>query len=199
MYISLLLKASIHKVNSCRRTHNLLNPQIYVELALLSIVKGGKVETNNQLEKNLTTMEVEEATKATDEVQAEVPSLEESRDTAEDMIKGSESQSENQTNSIEAATNGTSPKSPKNPEEQEDEKHKQPKKEGPSQNGPSKRVREGQKWNDRPRKQYGNQDERPRKRHNNKSDLVSQHESSDPVAIRKQVRTISDSIQLHIV
>ena len=50
---------------------------------------------------------------------------------------------------------------------------------------PSKRVREGQKWNDRSRRY--NKNDRPIKR-NNKSDLTSQEESSDPVAIRKQVR-----------
>lgn len=49
---------------------------------------------------------------------------------------------------------------------------------------PSKRVQEGQKWNNRDR------DSKPRADHkkNYKSDLTSQAESSDPVEIRKQVR-----------
>ncbi|KAL8724875.1 MAG: hypothetical protein Q9166_007704 [cf. Caloplaca sp. 2 TL-2023] len=48
---------------------------------------------------------------------------------------------------------------------------------------PSKRVQEGQKWNNRDR------ESRPRPDHkkNYKSDLTSQAESSDPVEIRKQV------------
>ncbi|KAL8758263.1 MAG: hypothetical protein Q9199_001616 [Rusavskia elegans] len=48
---------------------------------------------------------------------------------------------------------------------------------------PSKRVQEGQKWNNRDR------DGKPRADHkkNYKSDLTSQAESSDPVEIRKQV------------
>lgn len=51
---------------------------------------------------------------------------------------------------------------------------------------PSKRVREGQRWNERPRK-YDNKHERTPFKKNYKSDLTSQEESSDPVAIRKQV------------
>ena len=130
-------------------------------------------------------MEVEEAIKPENGDQAKAPSLEESRDKVEGLTN--ESQSENQTTSPEAASDGKSLKIPKIEEKQEDEKHKQPEKETPTQGGSSKRIREGQKWNDRPHKHYGNQDDRPSKRHNNKSDLVSQKESSDPVAIRKQV------------
>ena len=48
---------------------------------------------------------------------------------------------------------------------------------------PSKRVQEGQKWNDRNR-------ERKDYKKNIKSDLTSQEESSDPVAIRKQVNSL---------
>ncbi|KAL8724665.1 MAG: hypothetical protein Q9181_006725 [Wetmoreana brouardii] len=49
---------------------------------------------------------------------------------------------------------------------------------------PSDRVREGQRWNNRDRDRHS----KPRKdfRENYKSDLTSQKESSDPVAIRKQ-------------
>ena len=127
----------------------------------------------------------EEAIKPENGDQAGAPSLEESQDKVEGLTK--ESQSEKQTTSTEAASNEKSPKISKNQEEQLGENHEQPEKESPAQGGPSKRVREGQRWNDRPRRQYGNQDGRPSKGHNNKSDLVSQQESSDPIAIRKQV------------
>ena len=130
-------------------------------------------------------METEEATKPSNEDQSEVPSLDQSKNAIKNVIE--ESKAENQTNGTETASNGENPKSPV---EQEDEKRKEPEKESPRRDGgPSKRVREGQKWNDRPRKHYGNQNDRPHKRHNNKADLVSQEESSDPVAIRKQVCT----------
>ena len=130
-------------------------------------------------------METEEATKPSNEDQSEVPSLDQSKKAIENLIE--ESKAENQTNGTETASNG---KSPKNPVEQEDKKRKESEKESPRRDdGPSKRVREGQKWNDRPRKHYGNQNDRSHKRRNNKADLVSQEESSDPVAIRKQVCT----------
>lgn len=54
---------------------------------------------------------------------------------------------------------------------------------------PSERVKEGQRWNNRDRNGRGG---RPGTKknfsHNYKSDLTSQEESSDPVAIRKQVK-----------
>lgn len=129
-------------------------------------------------------MEMEKAIKPANGDQAGVPSLDQSQDAIEKLIQ--ESKSESQTNGTLAASNGESPKSQL---EQEDMKSKGPETESPRQAEPSKRVREGQKWNDRPRKQYGNQNDRPHKRHNNKSDLVTHQESSDPVAIRKQVST----------
>ena len=141
-------------------------------------------ETDNYLEKRLINMEVEEATKPANEAQVETPSLGQSQDAIERLIE--ESKPESQTNGAEATSNG---KSPERTVEQEDKKRKEPEREGSRPDGPSKRIREGQKWNDRPRKQYGNPNDRPHKRHNNKSDLVSQPESSDPVAIRKQVCT----------
>lgn len=56
----------------------------------------------------------------------------------------------------------------------------------------SDRVREGQRWNDRPRGRGGRGGQNLARggqkfRRNNRSDLESQEESSDPVAIRKQV------------
>lgn len=131
-------------------------------------------------------MEVEEATRPANQDQAEVPSLDQSKNAIEKLID--DAKSESQTNGTEAALKGTSPKSPK---EQEEKMHKETEKESPRHDEPSKRVREGQKWNDRPRKQYGNQNDRPYKKHNNKSDLVSQPESRDPDAIRRQVCNVS--------
>lgn len=66
-----------------------------------------------------------------------------------------------------------------------------------SENKPSERVREGQKWNDRSRNfdgdkkphKYENKNNRKDYRKNIKSNLESQEESSDPIAIRKQVKT----------
>ena len=142
------------------------------------------VETEYCLEISLPSMEVEEATKPADGDQARVPSLDQAQDTVEGLPE--ESNSVYQTNSTQAALNG---KSPKSPVEQEDENRKENKKQSPRLGGPSKKVREGQQWNDRPRKQYAHQNDRPHKAHNIKSDLISQQESSDPFAIRKQVCT----------
>lgn len=139
-------------------------------------------ETDKHLEENLPNMEVEEATRPASQDQAEVPSLDQSQDAIERLIE--EAKPESQTNGTDATSNGMNSKSPV---EQEDKLQKESEKESPRHDGPSKRVREGQKWNDRPRKQFGNQNDRPHKRHNNKSDLVSQPESRDPLAIRKQV------------
>lgn len=153
--------------------------------AAWNLLFGKKIErlrlTNTQ-EDNSPNMEVKEATKPASQDQAEVPSLDQSQDAIEKMIE--EAKPESQTNGTEAASNGASPKSPL---EHEEKMHKEPEKKSPKHDEPSKRVREGQKWNDRPRKQFGNQNDRPHKRHNNKSDLVSQPESRDPDAIRKQV------------
>ena len=53
---------------------------------------------------------------------------------------------------------------------------------------PSKRVQEGQRWNNRPRRYDNKYDERMANKKNNKFDASSRPESNDPVAIRKQVR-----------
>ena len=143
-------------------------------------------------------MEVEEAAKPANGEQVGAPSVDQPQDTIQETTE--DPKLENQTNNIEAASNGKSPKSSKSPVERKDDKRKQsPEKESPEQGGPSKRVREGQKWNDRPRKQYDNQNDRPRKRHNNRSDLVSQEESSDPFAIRKQVCILPILHEFHIL
>lgn len=58
---------------------------------------------------------------------------------------------------------------------------------------PSQRVQEGRSYNSRHTDRGrggrgGSQNDRDRYKHNIKSDLTSQEESSDPVAIRKQVQ-----------
>ena len=67
-----------------------------------------------------------------------------------------------------------------------EEKKKIPVKEVLDDDKTSKRVREGQRWNNRSTK-YSNKHDRASFKRNYKSDLTSQAESSDPVAIRKQV------------
>ena len=128
-------------------------------------------------------MEGEEVPKSTNGDQAAVSSLSQSQDTIEKLPQ--EPKSEDQTNDTEETSTA------KSPVKQEDKAREEFEKKSPTQTGPSKNVREGQKWNDRPRKFHSDQKQRPQKWHNNKSDLLSQKESSDPVAIRKQVRTSS--------
>lgn len=149
-------------------------------------------ETDNYLRRNLSIMEAEKAAEPANEDQAGAPSLDQSQGIIEKLIE--ESKPESQASGTEAVSNQ---KSPKSPVEQGGKKPKEPEKESPKQDGPSNRVREGQKWNDRSRKPHGNQNDRPHRRHNNKSDLLSQQASSDPVAIRKQVCCISGGMELH--
>ena len=129
-------------------------------------------------------MQGEEVTKSANGNQTEVPSLGQPTNTKEGLTE--ESKSGIPTSDTEATFKG---KSPKVPAEQEDGKRKENEKKSPTHGRPSEKVREGQKWNDRPRKQCGDHNDRFPKKHNNKSDLISQKESSDPVAIRKQVCT----------
>ena len=126
-------------------------------------------------------MEGEEVPKSENGEQAVVSSLSQSQDAVKELPQ--ESKSESQTNNTEEAS------VTKSPVKQEDKGREEFEKESPRQTGPSKNVREGQKWNDRPRRYNSDQKDRPPKWHNNKSHLVSQKESSDPVAIRKQVRS----------
>ena len=137
-------------------------------------------------------MEVEAATKLVGEEQAGTSLLDQSQIAIDNLIE--ESKPENQTNGARAASNE---ESLKGLAEQDDKKCKEPEGKSPRPDGLSKKVRDGQKWNDRPRRQYGNQHDRPHKRSNNKSDLVSQKESSDPVAIRKQVCNSPNVLSLH--
>ncbi len=131
--------------------------------------------------KSLANMTGEEAIKHTNGEQLETSPAGQLQDKTE--TSSGKSQPGTQTNSTEAASVG------KMPVEQDHKEGEEGEKQSPKQDGPSKKVREGQKWNDRPRKQYSNQKDHPHKRHNNRSNLESQQESSDPVAIRKQVCT----------
>ncbi|KAL6719876.1 hypothetical protein ACLMJK_001797 [Lecanora helva] len=98
----------------------------------------------------------------------------------EDAAKNpsSEVQSEN---NVDEENTKSSPKRPANEDEGAEK--------GPTGDGrPSKRVREGQRWNDRnDRPPRYNKYDRSDKKRNIKSDFTSQKESSDPIAIRKQV------------
>lgn len=75
-------------------------------------------------------------------------------------------------------------------------KNKSAEKEPTTEDKPSQRVQEGQRWNDRPRR-FNNTNDRTIYKRNNKSDLTSQAESSDPVAIRKQVGQHRMSVSCH--
>ena len=137
------------------------------------------INTNNYPETHQPNMEVEGLKKLGNGDQAEASLIGQPPETCDKPNEGSNV--EIQTDRTEKALLA------ENPVGQQDKKREEPKIESPREDRPSKRVREGQRWNDRPRKQYGNQKDRPHKGHNNKSDLTSQQESSDPVAIRKQV------------
>ncbi|KAK3176526.1 hypothetical protein OEA41_007849 [Lepraria neglecta] len=127
-------------------------------------------------------METEEATKPASADNEKVTSSTDTKDAIEKLME--ESKPAEQTNGTKETTNEEVSK-----KEDTEDKSKEFKDEKSGQDQPSKRVQEGQKWNERPRNtdrpynKYGN---KPFKR-NNKSDLTSQEESSDPVAIRKQV------------
>ena len=68
------------------------------------------------------------------------------------------------------------------------EKRESTEKEPSNDDGISKRVREGRKWNERSRNHFIKKPHGPDYRKNVKSDFTSQEESSDPFAIRKQVK-----------
>lgn len=144
-------------------------------------------------------METEEAIKPVVESKPEVPSLEDTQDVIGKLID--ESRPEEHTNGTKEA--GTE----KISEGKEVEKSNDPRSEESKQDEPSDRVKEGQRYNNRNRGGQGNRgdrggrggrgrghdrgyQDRPSRRNNIKSDLTSQQESSDPIAIRKQVGQI---------
>ena len=123
-------------------------------------------------------MEVEKAAIHANGAAAEKPAVDRTAEAVGDLISEHERKSP-ANNTTDGADANVSP------EEKTEDRPKRGDKESLENDSPSKRVREGQKWNDRSRRY--NKNDRPVKR-NNKSDLTSQQESSDPVAIRKQVR-----------
>ena len=125
-------------------------------------------------------MEAEEATKPVSGATEETPSLSKTSKAVEELIDGAKSAEQ---------INGT-----KHPEDDKkfengDDNRKASNHEEPRQDQPSKRVQEGQRYNNRPRGDRNNNRPHPKKfdKKNIKSDLTSLQESSDPVAIRKQV------------
>lgn len=141
-------------------------------------------------------MEVKDAVKPESESKAEAPSLEATQDAIGKLIE--ESRPEEQTNGTKAAQDDSVTKA------KEVQKSDDPDAEKPMNEEPSERVKEGQRYNNRHRGGQGHRgdrggrgcrgrgndrgfQDRSSRRDNIKSDLISQQESSDPVAIRKQV------------
>ena len=110
-------------------------------------------------------------------------------------VKEANGDTETAEGDLEGSTKGTGIS-----DKQQNRKSTEKKTNSPTQNEPSKRVREGQEWNNRSRyDKYGHNKSNYQKRDynkNNRSNLASQQESSDPVAIRKQVRTFCLSEQV---
>lgn len=137
-------------------------------------------------------METGEVIKSAIADSANVPSSTENKDAGGTSID--ESKPAEQNNGTKTTIDERLPK-----EKETEDNSKDPKGDESTHDKPSKRVQEGQKWNDRHRNKDGtrNTDRSYNKfgnkpfRKNNKSDLTSQEESSDPVAIRKQVGAIS--------
>ena len=123
---------------------------------------------------------MEEATKPVSGATEETPSLGETSKAVEELIGDAKDAHQ---------ANGTKhSKDDKKPEDGDDNR-KAFKDEEPRKDQPSKRVQEGQRYNNRFRGDRNNSRPHPRKfdKKNIKSDLESLQESSDPVAIRKQV------------
>ena len=103
--------------------------------------------------------------------------------------KGSASVDQSTESIVPEHTNGTSEKISTEAENTSEKNGKTLEAQAPTENAPSNRVEEGRKWNNRDQNKKSNF--RPREykdyRQNIKSDLTSQKESDDPVAIRKQV------------
>ena len=125
-------------------------------------------------------MEPEEAAKPVSEATEQAPSLSETSKAVEELI--------DEARPIEQ-TNGTKLADDNKKAENGDENRKVSNDERPRQAQPSKRVQEGQRYNNRIRgeKNYDRPHQRKFDQRNIKSDPTSLQESSDPVAIRKQV------------
>ncbi len=125
-------------------------------------------------------MEAEEASKPVSGPTEETPSLSETAKAVEELIDDAKPT---------VQINGTKHPEDDKKSENGDESRKASNDEERRQDQPSKRVQEGQRYNNRPRGDRNNNRPHPRKfdKKNIKSDLTSLQESSDPVAIRKQV------------
>ena len=124
-------------------------------------------------------MEAEGAPKPMSGGTEETPSLSETSKAVEELVDDAKL----------AQTNGTKhSEDEKQPEDVKDDS-KSSKEGEPRRDQPSKRVQEAQRYNNRPRGDRNNNRPHIKKfdKKNIKSDLESLQESSDPVAIRKQV------------
>ena len=123
---------------------------------------------------------MEEATKPVSGATEEIPSLSESSKAVAELVAGAKAAQN---------PNGTKHSEDDKKPEDRDGNRKAPNDEKPRKDQPSKRVQEGQRYNNRPRGDRNNSRPHTRKfdKKNIKSDLESLQESSDPVAIRKQV------------
>lgn len=125
-------------------------------------------------------MEAKEAAKPMGGGTEETPSSSETSKAVEELID--EAKVAQQTNGTPSSEDGKKP-------EDGNDNSKPSNEEEPRRDQPSKRVQEGQRYNNRPRGDRNNNRSHLKKfdKKNIKSDLESLKESSDPVAIRKQV------------
>ena len=125
-------------------------------------------------------METEGATKPMHGSTEETPSLSETSKAVEELIDDAKAAQE---------TNGTKQSEDEKKPEDGNDNSKPSNEEEPRQDQPSKRVQEAQRYNNRPRGDRNNNRPHVKRfdKKNIKSDLESLQESSDPVAIRKQV------------
>ena len=127
-------------------------------------------------------MEAEEAAMPVSGATEQTPSLSETSKAVEELMD--EARPVEQTNGTKHLNDDKKP-------ENGDDNRRTSTDEQPRQDQPSKRVQEGQRYNNRPRgdRKYNKPSFRRFDPKNIKSDLTSLQESSDPVAIRKQVGT----------
>lgn len=145
-------------------------------------------------------MEVEKTIDHLNKDKGGVTTVDQTQDVVGDMISEAKQEVEAHANGTKDTTNGG------DSVQKESKKSNGPENKAASDDKFSQCVREGQTWNDRPRKfdnqndrkpyKYGNKHGRAQYKKNIKSDLTSQQESSDPVAIRKQVRC-TDMSSIH--
>lgn len=133
-------------------------------------------------------MEVDAATAPQTEGEAEAPSQAQTTSLPEGLTNSADgADAEKLTNDSTHVQNGEKQELGKN-EEAKPKVHVSAHVKDRAENA-SERVEEGRRWNERDRNRP-RRDNYPNKKFksNNRSDLTSQEESSDPAAIRKQVR-----------